>query len=76
MAIWYNLWPFGIIYGRLVMLWQFGIFSHVLVYYVKKNLATLQRLTVDVYGSDHRNVNRSQSYAFEIYNNSTGVVQG
>jgi hypothetical protein len=29
------------IYGHLVMLWKFGIFSFVWVYCVKKNLATL-----------------------------------
>jgi hypothetical protein len=31
--------PFGTFYGHLVILWQFDIFSPVLVY--KKNLATL-----------------------------------
>jgi hypothetical protein len=25
MAIWYVLWPFGIFYGNVVILWQFGI---------------------------------------------------
>jgi hypothetical protein len=38
-------------YSHLVILWQFGIFSPVLVYCVKKNLATLSHsvviLTVD-----------------------------
>jgi hypothetical protein len=41
MVIW-NIWrSFGIFYGRLVMLWLFGIFSLVLVYCVENNLATL-----------------------------------
>jgi hypothetical protein len=46
-VIWYILWPFGIFYGHLVyfmaiwnILRSFGIFSLVLVYCVKKNLAT------------------------------------
>jgi hypothetical protein len=44
---WYILWPFGILrsfvifYGDLVFQLQFGIFSPILVYCVKKNLATL-----------------------------------
>jgi hypothetical protein len=43
MAIWYNLWPFGIIYVQLVCI----VCSHLLyffpIWYVwtKKNLATL-----------------------------------
>jgi hypothetical protein len=41
MAIWNILLPFGIFYGNLVLKWQFGLFSPVLVYCVKKNLATL-----------------------------------
>jgi hypothetical protein len=41
MAIWNILWPFGICYSHLVIKWQFGIFSAVLVHYIKKNLATL-----------------------------------
>jgi hypothetical protein len=39
-AIWNLLRPFGIIHGHSVILWQFGIISTVLVYCVKKNLAT------------------------------------
>jgi hypothetical protein len=39
MVIWNILRSFGICYGRLVI---FGIFSPVLVYCVKKNLATLR----------------------------------
>jgi hypothetical protein len=27
-------------YGNLVIYWECGIFTHVLVYYIKKNLAT------------------------------------
>jgi hypothetical protein len=45
MAIWYNLWPFGTIYGHLVQfmaiwnnIWPFGIF---LVCLTNTNLATL-----------------------------------
>jgi hypothetical protein len=33
--------PFCMIYGHLVILWSFVIFSPVLVYFTKKNLATL-----------------------------------
>jgi hypothetical protein len=40
-AIWSILWPFGTVYGHLVIKWQFGIFSPVLVYCVWKNPATL-----------------------------------
>jgi hypothetical protein len=40
------LQSFGIIYGHFVILWQFGIFSLVLVYCVKKNLATLTMSTL------------------------------
>jgi hypothetical protein len=36
-----NLVSFGIFYGHLVISWSYGIFSPVLVYCVKKNLATL-----------------------------------
>jgi hypothetical protein len=55
MAIWNIVMPFGIcyglleysdaiylvFYGRSVIYWQFGLFFPVLVYCVKKNLATL-----------------------------------
>jgi hypothetical protein len=41
LAILNILRPFGTLYGHLVILWQFDIFSHVLVYCVEKNLATL-----------------------------------
>jgi hypothetical protein len=41
MVIWNILRSFGIFYGHLAMLWYFGIFSLVLVYCDKKNLATL-----------------------------------
>jgi hypothetical protein len=41
MAIWNILWPFGAFFAHLVIFWQFGIFSPVLVYCVKKNLATV-----------------------------------
>jgi hypothetical protein len=41
MAVWYNFWPFGIFYGRLVYfmvvwysLWLFGIFYGHLVYFM------------------------------------------
>jgi hypothetical protein len=27
MAIWYNLWPFGIVYGHLLYFSQFGMFG-------------------------------------------------
>jgi hypothetical protein len=37
----YILWTFGTFYGHLVILWQFSIFSPILVYCVKKSLATL-----------------------------------
>jgi hypothetical protein len=39
---WYILWQFGTFYGHLVIKRQIGIFPPVLVYLVKKNLATLQ----------------------------------
>jgi hypothetical protein len=39
--IWNILRPFGTFYGHLVIKWQFGIFSPVLVNCVKKKLATL-----------------------------------
>jgi hypothetical protein len=39
-AIWYNLWAFGIFYGRLVYFPHFGIFFTVLVCCTNKNLAT------------------------------------
>jgi hypothetical protein len=32
MAIWNMLWPLGVLYDLLVILWYFGTFSHVLVY--------------------------------------------
>jgi hypothetical protein len=41
MAIWNIIRPFGIFSGHLVISWQFGIFSLVLVCSIKKNLATL-----------------------------------
>jgi hypothetical protein len=37
LAMWNILWVY-------VILWQFGTFSPVLVYFVKKNLATLTRI--------------------------------
>jgi hypothetical protein len=40
MTIWNILRPFCAVYGHLVILLQFGIFSPVLVYCVMKNLAT------------------------------------
>jgi hypothetical protein len=40
-AIWNVLRQFGTFYGHLVIWWQFGIFSLILVYCVKTNLATL-----------------------------------
>jgi hypothetical protein len=40
-AFWNILQPFGIFYDHLVIWWQFGMFTPVLVYWVKKNLATL-----------------------------------
>jgi hypothetical protein len=47
-AVWYYLWPFGIIYGRLVLfmavwysLWSFGIFFPIWNVWTKKNLPTL-----------------------------------
>jgi hypothetical protein len=40
-CIWNILRPFGILYGRLVIKWQFDIFSPILVYCVEKNLAAL-----------------------------------
>jgi hypothetical protein len=40
-SIWNILRHFGTFYGNLVIKRQFGIFSPVLVYCVKKNLATL-----------------------------------
>jgi hypothetical protein len=39
------IWYFLVI---LVMLWQFGIFSLVLVYCVKKNLATLELIVSEI----------------------------
>jgi hypothetical protein len=42
MAIWNLLRPLSIFYGHLEIKWSFGIFSPVLVYCVKKALATLQ----------------------------------
>jgi hypothetical protein len=41
MAVWNILRSFGIFHGHLVLLWQSGIFSPVLVHCVNKNLATL-----------------------------------
>jgi hypothetical protein len=46
-------WPLGIYYGHLVFWWQFGIFSTVLVYCVKKNMSTL-----------HGTLTRDKSYVF------------
>jgi hypothetical protein len=43
MPIWKILCLFCKLYGHLEILWQFGIFSPVLVYCVKKNLATLSQ---------------------------------
>jgi hypothetical protein len=45
MLIFNILRSFGIFYGRLVMLWLFGIFSPILVYCINKNLATLVIIT-------------------------------
>jgi hypothetical protein len=42
----YDLWLFGIYYGHLVHFVKFGTFSPILVYCVKKNLATLVRSVV------------------------------
>jgi hypothetical protein len=41
MVIWNILRPFGIPYGQEVMLWSFDKIFPILVYCVKKNLATL-----------------------------------
>jgi hypothetical protein len=41
MAIWNIVRPFGIFYGHLAIKWKFGAFSSVLVFCVKKNLATM-----------------------------------
>jgi hypothetical protein len=41
--IWNIAWLYGIFYGDLVILGSFGIFSPVLVYCEKINLATLER---------------------------------
>jgi hypothetical protein len=38
MAIWYNLWPFGIVCGHLLCFWYA---------WTKKNLATLVEIVVD-----------------------------
>jgi hypothetical protein len=46
MVIWNILWSFGIYYGHLVMLWQFGTFSLVSVRCVKKHVATLLHDTI------------------------------
>jgi hypothetical protein len=46
MAIWNLLRPFGTFYGQLAIKWQFGIYSPILVYCVKKNLATLTQTRV------------------------------
>jgi hypothetical protein len=35
-AIWHISWPYGIVYGHLVNLWSFGIFTPVL-YIVPRN---------------------------------------
>jgi hypothetical protein len=46
MTIWNSLWPFGIIYGRLVCIgsvWSFGIYSPFWYVWAKQNLATLGR---------------------------------
>jgi hypothetical protein len=44
MAIWCILWTFGTLYGHLEIQWNFGIFYPVLVYSVKKNLASLGQI--------------------------------
>jgi hypothetical protein len=40
-TIWYILWPFGIFYGHLVYFMAIWYIFPVLVYFRKKNLATL-----------------------------------
>jgi hypothetical protein len=57
---WYILWPFGLFYGHLVyfvVIWYilslFGIFFEVLAYCTKKNLATLDGRSVNVWQKRH-----------------------
>jgi hypothetical protein len=68
MVICNSLQAFGIFYGHLVMLWQFGIFSPVLVYCVKKNLATLlwtRRLQPAGISFDRRGVTFCENQSIE-----------
>jgi hypothetical protein len=58
MATWYILRAFG-------NLWQFGIFSPVLVYFVKKNLATLRWPQTQKDGRQKRLVRPSRTIFFE-----------
>jgi hypothetical protein len=44
MAIWYTVWPFGIVCGPLVYMY---IYFPVLVCFDRKNLATLVMTTID-----------------------------
>jgi hypothetical protein len=57
MAIMNIVMQFGIFYGHVAKRWQVGLFPPVLVYCVKKNLATLVRTpqaTVDSTRADFR----------------------
>jgi hypothetical protein len=40
MTIWYTLWPFALFYGNFVSVVAIRYIIHILVYCVKKNLAT------------------------------------
>jgi hypothetical protein len=41
MSIWSILRPFGVFYGHLVHFTRFGTFEPIMVFCIKKNLATL-----------------------------------
>jgi hypothetical protein len=60
--IWNILRSFGIFHGHLVMLWWFGMFSFVLVYCAKKNLATLvpSKVITDLGMTDHVGVSQNR----------------
>jgi hypothetical protein len=63
MIIWNKLCLYGIFYGHLVIKWQFGIFSTVLVHCDKKNLAAL------VSTEQMENLNFQFSPRFTIFSN-------
>jgi hypothetical protein len=51
MAVWYIIWPFGILYGHLVynmaiwyIIWPFGILYGHLVYYMAINMVYFSRV--------------------------------